>query len=286
MMTRHRFRQHLHRERRRLLLFVVTMTLASFLLYSHDLGLGIHSTAISAIGTGVGAGLIALGLLMVSPAWRQSLDTVGISSLLYVLVLVQVPGLSVAGGNRSLVLFVGYLATAAGLHALVYGGWSDRLLRLPRHVERSRCRTGLDRETLWRAIHPSADTVHGFWDASVRRIKARRDGSGGLVMLHRYPDGTMRETAVAFERVRWGVSLRYAYETLHGPKRGVQTLGAVLEQRGAEMVLHLRVERSDYPMRLALMHWLDDSLGRIGDSNLSTVEARAARAERQAAVPG
>jgi hypothetical protein len=121
----HRFRRHLFRERRRLALFTTLVTLAAFLIFTDDLGMafGIRYAAIAVLGTGVGAGLIALGLLMITPGWRQSLETVAISTLLYAMAIIQVPGLSFHEERHSLVAFVGFLVAAAAIHVGLYGRW-------------------------------------------------------------------------------------------------------------------------------------------------------------------
>jgi hypothetical protein len=38
------------------------------------------------------------------------------------------------------------------------GRWSDRILRLPAHVERASCICRLDRDTIWNAALPAPGT--------------------------------------------------------------------------------------------------------------------------------
>ena len=276
----HRFRRHLFRERRRLALFTTLVTLASFLIFSDDLGMefGVRYAAFAALGTGVGAGLIALGLLMIAPGWRQSLDTVAISTLLYAMVIIQVPGLSFHEDRHSLVAFVGYLVAAALIHIGLYGRWSDRVLRLPTHVERATAITRLPRKAIWDAAFPSPANEATYWDRTARRITPDPEDPDSVIISHRFENGMMLDQRIRFEQVNPGKSFRYSYQVVGGRPRGMQACVVVFESRDDCLALHLRWERSGYPMRLALMHWIDDWGGRSLDAQLDRLdEARRAR---------
>lgn len=270
----HRFRRHLYRERRRLALFTTLVTLAAFLIFSDDLGMefGVRYAAFAAIGTGVGAGLIALGLLMITPGWRQSLETVSISTLLYAMAIIQVPDLSFHEDRHSLVAFVGFLVAAAVIHIGLYGRWSDRLLRLPTHVERATAITRLPRKAIWDAAFPSPANEATYWDRTARRIVADPEDADGVIISHRFENGMMLDQKIHFEQVNPGKSFRYSYQIIGGRPRGIQACVVMFEGRDDCLALHLRWERSGYPVRLALMHWVDDWGGRALDAQLDRLE--------------
>lgn len=270
-----RFRRDLHRERRRIAIFVVAVTLAAFLIYTDDIGreMGVRHAAFAAIGTGVGAGLVALGMLLLNPAWRHALETVGISTLLYAMLIVQLPGVSFSEQSHSLMAFVAYLVAAAGLHLLVYGRWSDRFLRLRCHVERTTCLTRLDREVVWDAARPQPGAAGRYWDRSVDSIRASGDDPEALVLFHRFPNGMMMEQEIRFDQVNPGKSFRYSYRVIGATPRGPQSMAVLLEQRGAMLAVHVRWQRAGYPVRLALMHWIDDWGGRVCDRQIERLEA-------------
>ncbi|MCR8725621.1 hypothetical protein [Frigidibacter sp. ROC022] len=270
-----RFRRHIHRERRRIGLFVLFVTLAAFLIFSDEIGMefGIRHAALAAIGTGVGAGLVALGLLMITPGWRHSLETVAISTLLYAMLIVQVPNVSFHDQTHSLAAFVAFLVAAAAIHLLMYGRWSDRILRLPTHVERATCHTGLSRKALWTAAKPDPDHPDSYWDPTVEEIHPVEGDDQALILFHRFPNGMMMEQLIRFDQVNPGKSFRYSYEILGAQERGKQTMAMVLEKRATGIALHLRWERSGYPLRMALMHWIDDWGGRTVDRQLERLEA-------------
>lgn len=269
-----KFRRHLHRERRRIALFVTMVTLAAFLIYSDDIGqqLGVRNAAFSALGTGIGAGLVALGLLLLTPGWRHALETVSIATLLYTIVIVQLPGISFADQTHSMTVFVLYLISAAGLHLLMYGRWSDRFLRFRNHVERTTCLTELSREKLWSSTRPRIGGAAQYWDRTVQSITPSDDDPDALVLFHRFPNGMMLEQLVRFEQINPDKSFRYSYKTLGAPERGPQSMAVILEQRGETLAVHVRWQRANYPMRLALMHWIDDWGGRVGDRQLELLE--------------
>jgi hypothetical protein len=270
-----RFRRHLHRERRRIAIFGISVTLAAFLIYTDDIGqeMGVRYAAFSALGTGLGAGLVALGLLLLNPGWRHALDTVAITTLLYAMLIVQVPGVSFHEQTHSLVAFVSYLVAAAVLHLLVYGRWSDRWLRLRSHVERTTCLTGLDRQTLWASARPRLGGAGTYWDRTVESIRPADDDPEALILFHRFPNGMMMEQEVRFDQVNPGKSFRYSYRVIGAPERGPQSMAVILESRGETLAVHVRWQRANYPLRLALMHWIDDWGGRVCDRQLERLEA-------------
>ena len=265
-------------------LFVVFITLAAFLMFSDDIGLrlGIRNAAICAAGTGLGAGLLALALLMIAPARRQALDTAAITALLFAAVLVQIPGVSFTDAAQAVMTFAGFLIAAALIHSLLYGDWSDRLLTLPRQVERATATTTLPRARVWAALVPAPQDVQAYWDPTVVEISRAEDDADALLLFHRFPDGKVMEQVVRFDEITYGKSFRYFYATLGARQRGPESLAAVLEQRDAAIALHLRWERADYPLRLGLMHWIDDWGGRTVDRMLLRLEAEA---RREAAGP-
>lgn len=271
-----RFRRHLFRERRRLALFAGSVTLAAFLIASGTIGqqFDVRNAAFVALGTGLGAGLIALGVLMVAPGWRHALETVGFATFLYAIAIQQVPGLSFHRDDHSLAAFVGFLAFAAVLHLALYGRWSDRLLRLPLHVERATCLTRLDRPTVWAAALPTPATTSNYWDRTVHSIAGVADAQDEVIVSHRFETGLMLDQRIRFEQVVPGKSFRYAYAVVGGRQRGPQSFAVVLEDRGGEVAIHLRWERTGYPLRLTLMHWIDDWGGRVADRQLEHLEAQ------------
>jgi hypothetical protein len=283
----HRFRRFLFRERRRVGLFMLLVTLAAFLLYTDDIGVefGVRHAAVAAIGTGLGAGLIALGILMIAPSWRQAMETVAISTFLYAVAIVRIPGVSFHNDGHSLVAFVGFLVAAALVHLAIYGSWSDPWLRLPRAVERTTALTRLDRATVWAAAVPAPETIGDYWDDSVVAITADAEDADRMVLFHRFPDGTMLEQEVRFDQIAYLKSFRYFYRRLNAAPRGRQSLALVIEQRGADLALHLRWERCRYPLRLALMRRIDDWGGRSADRLLGRLEAAVAEVGTGAALP-
>ena len=277
-----RFCRRVHRERRRIALFGISVTLATFLICTDDIGqdLGIRHAAISSFGTGLGAGLIALGMLLLSPAWRHALDTVAITTLLYAMHVVQIPGASFYAQSHSLVAFVSYLVAAAGLHLLLYGDWSDRLLRLRNHAERATCLTTLSSTKLWAAARPRLGGTGSYWDRTVASIRSADSDPEALILLHRFPNGMMMEQEVRFSQLAPGKSFSYSYRTLGAPERGPQSMAVFLEPRETALVVHVRWQRANYPMRLALMHWIDDWAGRVWDQQLERLEDAEAAAQR------
>ncbi len=272
-----RFRRFLYRERRRIGLFVLLVTLAAFLIYSDEIGVefGIRHAAVTAVGTGVGAGLIALGLLMINPHWRHALETVAIATFLYAVVIVQLPGVSFHDDAHSLAAFTLYLVAAALVHLAIYGRWSDRWLYFGNHVERTIAITRLDRTTVWEAACPAAATIDSYWDDSLTTVTPVDGSDDTLLLFHLFPDGMMMEQEIRFDQVNPGKSFRYVYRRLHVAERGRQSMALVLEQRGPVLALHLRWERAGYPCRLALMHWIDDWGGRATDRQLIRLEEAA-----------
>ena len=269
-----RFRRCVYRERRRLAIFAVLTTLAAFLVYSGDIGQtrGISNAAIAAAATGIGAGLIALGLLLLNPSWRFALESVGISLFLYVVFITRLPGDALRSDAHSLIAFTGFLVLAVLVHHLIYGRWSDRILRLPLAVERTTCLTPLDRDSVWAAVWPKPEMPGAFWDELVETITPRAGDPDALVLFHRLPDGMMMEQEFRMQHVHHGRSLRYFYRRLHAPPRGEQSLAMILEERGHYLALHFRWERRGYPLRRALMHWIDDWGGRAADRRLGRLE--------------
>jgi len=213
-------------------------------------------------------------LIMISPVWRHSADTTALASFLYAVILVRLPDLDLGVPGHLILAFMGFLVLSALLHVIFFGTWSDRLLRLRHHVERATCLSALDPGTAWNAAVPMAGGESHYWDPTVKSITEVEDDPSKVILFRQFDNGLMQQQFLQFDQVRRGQSYRYTYETLGAIDRDPKVFALVMEERPEGLAIHLRWERTDYPLRRALMHWIDDWGGRAGDHHIAWVEDR------------
>lgn len=282
--------RRIYRERRRLFIFAGSAIVSGYLWFQNDGPgwLGVPVSVWVALLVGVGLTIPAGLLALLAPEWRYSLETVGIALFFYSVVMVQVPQYSFVGGHAGLAPFVFFLIAANFVHVVMYGDWSERLLKLRRHSERGVAHTRIRRQEAWSLVLPSPEQT-AYWDgtvSSVNRIEGTPGQPGDLLLVsHLFPDGKTLAQQIRLKEVSPGKSLRYAYAVpaaTNGSERE-QSCALLLEERGSDLTIHARWDRVDYPIRRAVMHWIDDWAGRSLDTIILRVEVMA-HAQREEAA--
>ena len=282
--------RRIYRERRRLFIFAGSAIVSGYLWFQNDgVGwLGIPSSIWVALLVGIGLTIPAALLALLAPEWRYSLETVGIALFFYSVVMVQVPQYSFVGGHAGLAPFVFFLIAANFVHVLMYGTWSDRMFRIRRQAERGVAHCKIRRQEAWALVMPSPDQTT-YWDptvTSVNRIEGPAGAAGDVMLVsHLFADGKTLAQQIRLKEVTPQRTLRYTYSVpaaVDGAQKE-QSCTILLEERGSDLTIHARWDRVDYPLRRAVMHWIDDWAGRSLDTIIQRCEV-VAQAQREEAA--
>lgn len=271
--------RRIYRERRRLSLLMLFAAMAGFLLFQGDARqvLGIPMPIVASLILALGLGLVALLTAIAMPIYRFAFEIVALALLIYAAMAQHFPVLSLEAARVPLVNMFLIFVSILGLYHLIYGGFTDRFLRLHTYVDRAVGVTTLPRGALWRALLPDPSSVGVYHDATLERMSPVPGNPDALRMLHRFPGGLFMERVLEFDQIKDGWSFRYSYRVIGDEENRAdlpRTHTLVLEPREGQTAVHVRWERPDYPMRKALCHWIDDWPGRQLDQMLRHAEAR------------
>lgn len=274
--------RRIYRERRRLSIFLLLSALSGYLFFIGDNRMiaTIPLPFLAGVGFAVVLGAVALITCLLLPDYRFALEAIGLTLLIYAVMSAYFPILSIEHAPLPLLNMILFMIGAQVMYHLMYGNWSEKLLISALHVDRATALSPLDRELLWLALYPDPKTVEYYHDETVAQMEHVEGQLDTLRLLNRFRNGLFMERVLQFDQVKPGWSFRYSYEILGAeptePAEKPRRYTVALAPHGDDMTaVHIRWERPDYPMRKALMHWVDDWAGRNLDQMIRRAEARA-----------
>jgi len=278
--------RHIYRERRRLSVVMLLSAIAGFVLAAttgaHTSGFATPLTA--GLGFAAIMGAAALFTALIMPVYRSAWEAAALALLIYALLIARIPSLAIESTDLALLRMLGFFVATLAIHHLIYGHWSDKLLRLRGHTERAIAVTGLERAALWPVLFPDPDTANRFYEQSLEQIQPVPGDAQALRLVNCWPGGLHKERLLKFEEIRDGWSFRYSYRVT-----GVGDVDPdlprshtlVLEPREGRTTVHARWHEPGVPLRRAFGRWIDDWAGRELDQMIGQAE-RQARAQPDA----
>ncbi len=269
--------RRIFRERRRMAAFSVFSALTGSLLFSGDqtVFLGLPVSLLAPVASAIILPALALVLVLVVPAYRFAVDITGLVLLAYAALSRNVPTLALENAQHPELILLAAIVAVQVLAYVIYGNWSDRYLRRRTHVERALVVSDMVARDAWDALCPTPETAAVYWNDRVEKISDLPKQKDAFRIRYRFEDGKWLDQHVWFDQIRRGKHFRYDFQTIGDTRPGAEkpkTFTVNLEPRAHDVVVHLKLERHNYPVRKALLTWIDDHAGRTYDRAIGAAE--------------
>ena len=253
-------------------------------LVPHDYWSALHAAPIAAASCALGLTVLAAIFALALPQYRHSVETFSLALLFSRVILILAPAYGIETADFFGAGFALAVLTIA-VHVSVYGRWSESRIRLTKHSERATATTSIKPDLAWEMIVPSPHN-EAYWDPTVTQIRQTEGEMGEtgavLFVLHRFPDGKTLEQKLRLTHVKPGRMVRYTYSVpiaTNGAERQQSITFTLIPDAGDNLTVEVRWDRIDYPLRRALIHWIDDWAGRSLDQTIARLERREDRHE-------
>jgi hypothetical protein len=279
-----RFRRALYRDRKRLA-FAATLIILSTLIghdYVPDMRPELRSEVMISIAIICALPLVTHYL----PRKRHAVELAALSNLAFVLMGRAFPASNFNLANPEvnwLSATILYACTIAGVALLIWGRWSDRLIKPRRLTLHAHGYSQLSARELWYGLVPTPGHLDECSDPEVVSIEYADISRRVIRQIHWVPPSRRFESFVHIESLDLmkAITMRITFrgtEREDPASEGLTTFRIIDE--GPRRRIELDHEMSHLPLRRILRGVLDDTLGRMMDRRLLLVERAAAKARQ------